>query len=57
MSNFRKAIQRRRALFRFRPRPKSGRIRPESLAAFAQNIHPNGKLKRDYDSPHFTNIR
>jgi hypothetical protein len=53
MAEHRYVIQRRRAFQRFRSRPKSGRIRPESVAAFSRNQWPfwtgiTGRIRPEY---------
>jgi hypothetical protein len=53
MADHRQVIQRRFAFSGFRPQPKSGRIRPESLAAFSRNQWPfwtgiTGRIRPEY---------
>jgi len=53
MAEHRQVIQRRFAFYRFRPRPKSGRIRPESVAAFNRIQWPfwtgiTGRFRPEY---------
>ena len=61
MSDHREVIQRRRALFRFRPRPKSGRFRPESMAGINRIQWPlspgiAGRFRPDY-APKFKHFQ